>query len=415
LKDNAVDADVSSASRAPKEPNDLARSSSLRSRSRRPKLRWRVERAPDPRNLGLYRIGAVFIGLVLALLLEPLFTSASAASLYRSIWTGTFGSATGAGNLLTIAVPLLLASLAASIPYRLGLWNVGIEGQMLFAAWAASGISYLLPHAPALVIIPTMIVTGMVAGALWILVPTFARIQFGVSEVITTFLLNFVAVGWITYWATGPWYAPSAAGGIFAVPIPTQADLGNLRINGAVVNWGILLAVILPFVFWGANRYTKWGYEVTMTGSSERVGRYAGIKVRRLLYGSMLMGGMLAGLAGTINMMGTTYQLTPGLSNNTGFDALVIAVLAGASEIGVLVLGLVYAFLLAAGDAVSVVGVPSHAVYAVIGITLVFGTFGEAYARLRLVRTRPRKTARNAGGVLESGDAPAAGIGEVRS
>lgn len=359
------------------------------SRVRKPRLRWRIERRAQPLNLSLFRFSAVFLGIILSLAAIPLFTSTSAGTLYDSVWSGTFGSPTGLTNVLTIAIPLLLAGLAASIPYRLQLWNVGIDGQIYVGAWAASGLSYHFTHARSFVIIPIMLLGAMIAGALWILVPTLARVYLGVSEVITTFLLNFVALGWLMYWATGPWYAPSAAGGVFAIAIPTQADLGLITIHGTTVDWAIFLALGLPLIFWAVNRHTRWGYEITMIGASEKAGRYAGMNVKRTLITTMLIGGALGGLAGALNLMGTNYQLTPGVTNNTGFNGLIIAVLAGANEIGVLVLGLVYAILLSAGDAIQVVGGSADMVFAVIGVTLIFGTFGEAYARLHFVRTRP--------------------------
>lgn len=360
-------------------------------RSRASGLRWRIERRAQPLNLGLFRFGAVFIGILLSLAAAPLFTSASAGTLYSSMWSGTLGSTTGLANVFTIAIPLLLCGLAASIPYRLQLWNVGIDGQIYIGAWAASGISYHLTSQRSFIIIPVMLLGAMIAGGLWILVPALARVLLGVSEVITTFLMNFVALGWLMYWATGPWYAPSAAGGVFAIAIPSQADLGLLNLHGLVVDWGILVAIGLPLIFWGANRFTRWGYEVTMIGASEKAGRYAGMNVRRTLIVTMLIGGALGGLAGALNLMGMGYQLSPGVTNNTGFNGLIIAVLAGANEIGVLVLGLVYSVLLSAGDAIQVVGGSADMVFAVIGVTLIFGTFGEAYARLHLVRTRAPK------------------------
>ncbi len=356
--------------------------------SRSSRLRWRIERRAQPLNLGLFRFGAVFVGILLSLAAAPLFTSASAGTLYSSMWSGTLGTTTGLENVLTIAIPLILCGLAASIPYRLQLWNVGIDGQIYMGAWAATGISYHLASQRSFVIIPLMLLAAMVAGSVWILLPTLARVYLGVSEVITTFLMNFVALGWLMYWATGPWYAPSAAGGVFAIAIPTQADLGLLHLNNIVVDWGILIALGLPLGLWAANRYSRWGYEVTMIGASEKAGRYAGMNVKRTLITTMLLGGALGGLAGALNLMGTNYQLTPGVTNNTGFNGLIIAVLAGANEFGVLMLGIIYSVLLSAGDAIQVVGGSADMVFAVIGVTLIFGTFGEAYARLHLVRTR---------------------------
>ena len=370
-------------------PSPLLTNFTPRRAERRMRGSWHIERRAQPLNLNLFRFGAVALGLVVSLALAPLFGSVPPHEMYSAMWSGTFGSATGMANVLTVAIPLLLAGLAASIPYRLQLWNVGIDGQIYMGAWAASGVSYLMTTQRSFVIIPVMFLCAMGAGALWILVPTWARVSFGVSEVITTFLLNFAALAWLMYWATGPWYAPSAAGGVFAVAIPTQADLGVLSFGSLQVNWTIFLALVLPVAFWLVNRHTRWGYEITIVGASEKAGRYAGIGVKRVMYSTMLLGGAFGGLAGALNLMGTNYQLTPGVTNNTGFNGLIIAVLAGGNELVVLVLGFIYSLLLSAGDAVQVVGASSDLVFAVIGLTLIFGTFGETYARLHLVRTRP--------------------------
>jgi simple sugar transport system permease protein len=339
--------------------------------------------------MALYRIGAVVIGLSLALAFAPLFSSAPTGQLYNYIWEGTLGTPIGIADTLAIAIPLIIAGLAASVPYRLQLWNVGIDGQMLFGAWAASGISFWLPNASGEVLIPLMFLGALIAGALWILIPALARVMLGVSEVITTFLLNFVALGWITYWATGPWFDPFSAGGIRAKLIPSQATLALVDLRGVYINWGIYIALALPFIVWAIARFTRWGYEISIVGASERAGRYSGMNVRRLLITAMLIGGALGGLAGAVNMMGTTQQLAPGLTNNTGFNGLVIAVLAGGSEIGVLVLALIYSLLLSGGAAVGIIGVSSDLAFVVIGLTLILGASGEAFARLKLVRTRP--------------------------
>ncbi len=349
---------------------------------------WHIERRPDPERIGLYRVSAVFLGLAVSLAVAPFFTSVAPSEFYSAIWSGTFGSTFGISNVLTIAIPLILAGLAASIPYRLGLWNVGIDGQMLMGAWTATAVAFAMPQAPGFLMIPSMMIAGMIGGALWIIIPTFGRIVLGVSEVITTFLLNFVAVAWVVYWCTGPWYPESSAGGVRAEPLPVQGEIGKMDIQGVVVSWGILIAIALPFVFWAAFRFTRWGYEVTMLGENHRAGRYAGMNVRRLLVTSMLMGGLLAGFGGTIYMMGTSAQLSTGLTNGTGFNGLVIAVLAGSNELAVLALALIYSLLLAGGGSLGIIGIDSDLVFAIIGITLIFGACGEAYARLRLVKTR---------------------------
>ncbi|MDX6622989.1 MAG: ral nucleoside transport system permease protein [Solirubrobacterales bacterium] len=358
----------------------------------RPVLPWRIERKVDPKHIGFYRIGAVLFGLAVSVLLAPFFSGTPPSEFYDYMWTGTLGSPLGTANLLAIAIPLILAGLAASVPFRLRLWNVGIDGQILVGAWAASAIGFALPNTSGALLIPLMMLAAMLGGALWILIPALARVLLGVTEVITTFLLNFVAIAWITYWATGPWTDPFAAGGVRAKVNPPEASLSLVDIDGVLIHWGIYIALILPFVIWGINRFTRWGFETSIVGASTGAGRYSGMSVKRILIASMLVGGALAGLAGAVNMMGTTHQLGPGLTDNTGFNGLVIAVLAGGSPLGVLVLALIYALLIAGGDSVGIVGVPGELVFAVIGLTLIFGALGEAFARLRLVRTHPEET-----------------------
>jgi ABC-type uncharacterized transport system permease subunit len=348
----------------------------------------RVERRPDPRYLGVYRVVAIIVGLAVALLVAPLIGSVPASDFYDLAWTGTLGSPLGLANVLTVAAPLIIAGLAASIPYRLGLWNIGIDGQILMGAWLAFAVSTAVPDLSAPLLIALMMLAGMVGGALWALGPALARAYLGLNEIITTFLMNFVAVAWMTYWATGPWFDPQSGGGVRSRPVPEQSELGLIELNGTLVHWGIVIAATLPVAVWLALRYSRTGYELTVTGASEKAGEYAGIPVRRKLVGALVAGGAIGGLAGVVDMLGALHQYGAGLSNNTGFSAVVVAVLAGGSELGVLVVGFVYAILIVGGDAVGLAGVSTDLVFALVGITLLLAAIGEALARFRVVRTR---------------------------
>jgi simple sugar transport system permease protein len=359
-----------------------------------------MERRGEPRFIGPYRVLAIIVGLAIALLLAPILAGVSASEFYDIAWTGTLGSSLGQGNVLTVAVPLAIAGLAASIPYRLGLWNIGIDGQILMGAWLALAVSMAFPDLAGPLLIPLMLIAGMIGGALWMLGPALARAYLGLNEIVTTFLLNFVAAAWLTYWVTGPWRDPAiAGGGIRSEPVPEQSQLGLLDLGGAQVHWGIVIAVALPVAAWATMRFSRFGYEVVITGASERAGGYAGIGVQRRVVTVMLTGGALGGLAGVVDMLGTLHQYGSGLSNSTGFSAVVIAVLAGGSELAVPIMAFVYAILVVGGDAVGLTGVSSELVFALVGITLLLATMGDALARFRLVRTRGRKSS-------ETDDAP---------
>ncbi len=132
---------------------------------------WRIERRPEPRRIGLYRLTAVALGLALALILAPIISGASPDLFYETAWNGTLGSPLGIANFLAVATPLIIAGLAAAIPLRLGLWNIGIDGQILIGAWCATAVAYSFESLPGPILIPMLFIAGMIGGALWILVP----------------------------------------------------------------------------------------------------------------------------------------------------------------------------------------------------------------------------------------------------
>jgi general nucleoside transport system permease protein len=363
---------------------------------------WRIERRSRPRWVPAYRVGAIVAGIVVALLIGPLLSTTSSSQFYRLAWNGTLGTSIGIGSVLTVATPLVIAGLAAAIPYRVGLWNIGIDGQILIGAWAATGVGFLLGHLAGIALVPLMFLAGMVGGGAWALAPALGRAFLGINEIVTTFLLNFVALAWMTYWVTGRWADPGAVGGgVRSRALPAQSQLGLIDVNGAVVHWGVLIAVVLPVGAWLILRSTRMGYELTIAGASDRAGRYAGIAVRRKLIGALVAGGAIGGLGGVVDLLGSLHQYGDGLTNNTGFTALVIAVLAGGSELGILLTGFIYALLLVGGDAVSVAGVQPEVVFSLVGATLLFAAGGEAFARLRFV---PVARAGRGGARLEGGE-----------
>jgi simple sugar transport system permease protein len=356
--------------------------------SRLPFADWRIERRPDSRRMGLYRVLSMTFGLIVAIGIGPLFASIPSSLAFHIAWVGTLGTANGIRQILTYAIPLVVGGLAVAIPLRLGRWNVGVDGQIYVGAWGATLIAFTFPHLAGPVLIPLMMVAGLIGGGLWILGPALARTYLGVSEIITTFLMNFVGLAWLTYWVVERWPYPAAAGGIRAKPLPQQALLNPINVGGLSLPAGVIFVVVLPLIVWAVMRFTRLGYEMRLAGASERVGRAAGIPVTRMQIGALVVGGALAGLAGTVDMVGNVQAYGIGLANSYGLAAVAVAVLGGRTEIGVLIIGLLYSGLLAESNAVSIAGVSSELVLGLIGFTLLLGAMGEAIARLRIVRTK---------------------------
>ncbi|MEA2330963.1 MAG: ral nucleoside transport system permease protein [Thermoleophilaceae bacterium] len=348
--------------------------------------RVRVERRARTGPVGLYRAYGIAVGAGVALLLLPLITSTAFSTVWSSLWSG-LSSSFGIQSVIIAAVPLVIGGLAVAVPYRLGLWNVGVDGQMLLGAWLAAAIAFSLPDMNNVLLIPLMIVGSLIGGAIWILGPALARAYLGVSEIITTFLLNFAAGAWLVYWATGPWKAEASVGGTVSRDLPEQANLGAILFGDVVLHGGIWIALVAPFVVWAGFRFLRAGFEAELVGRNERASAYAGISVKRRLVGAMLVGGALGGLAGAVEMLGDTGVYTNGITDNTGFAALVVAVLAGGRELAVIALAQLYAVLQVGGDELALQGVSNDIVLMVVGFTLLTGALGDAAARFRLVRS----------------------------
>jgi simple sugar transport system permease protein len=370
---------------------------------------WRLERRTVPGSASRYRVIAIAVGVLFSFAIGVVLSEGSTADFIRDLWNGSFGSAQGVSTLTTLAFPLILLGLAASIPFRLGLWNIGGEGQLFIGAWAAAGIAFLLAGLNGPLLIALMVVAGMAAGALWMLVPALGRVYLNISEIITTLLLNFVAGFWIIYWAGGPWRDPQSQGGLKSKLIPEESQLPPLEVGSASIPLGFLIAVGFALGLWLIVRQTTTGYEIAILGSSPRTATYAGIPARRLTIAVLLLGGALAGLAGTLQMSGEVHRYGDALSNNSGYTGIIIAVLAGGSELGVIVIALVFAVLTISGTIFRVAGASSDLIFAMYGVTLIFAAIGQGLAHVRLAR-RPVEQSKGTRGALgETGTTDAGG------
>jgi general nucleoside transport system permease protein len=346
---------------------------------------WTIERRGEPDSLILYRTTAMLLGLLIAFFIAPMLTD-QGTDIYDQIWTATFGSPIGFENVLSLSAPLILTGLAAAIPYRVGLWNIGADGQMFIGGWMGAAVAFTWPDLSGPLLIPLMMIAAFAGGALWALVPALVRVFLGVSEIITTLLLNVVAVLWMTYWAAGPWVDVSPTAGVRSKSIPSSAEVTGVAVGDVLVPTGFLLAAGLAIVVWVILRYTTLGYATRIAGKSLKAAVYAGISAKKLLITTLLVGGAFAGLAGGLVMMGEIHRYSAALTTNTGYSGIVVAVIAAGSALGVLGIGFVFASMLVAGQALQVAGVSSDATLALVGMILLLAAIGDAFARFRLVR-----------------------------
>ena len=346
----------------------------------------RLQRLPSARpGVALAaRIAAVVLSLLTAALVLSI-SGHDPATLGAQVISSTFGSAFGMQDLGLLLTPLIYTGLSVAAALRIGTWNIGAEGQFNIGALCAAGVALFVPL-PGPVLLPLMVVAGALGGAAWIAVPTLARAYADVSELITTLLLNFVALLAVYYVATGPWLDPSGRALATTARLPVQVP----SIWG-IVHWGLPVAVALACALALAFAVTRWGYQVRVSGSNPGAARYAGLPVRRHLIGVMLLSGAIAGLGGMMEVAGTVNRLQGGISNNYGYLGIMVAVLARGAPLGVLASAFLMAMILNGGIILQTQGITTQTVLAITGLILLYSAIGDEAAQYRLVRTRTKE------------------------
>jgi len=278
----------------------------------------------------------------------------------RALLAGAFGSwyAFGSGTLVR-ATPLILTGLAVAIAFRAGVFNIGAEGQFIVGAAAATAAALAMHSLPAFILVPSMLVLGFGAGALWAWIAAVLRARFHVLEVISTIMLNFVALHLVSYLVRGPLQEPTH---IYPQTV-TFVDAARLPRFGSStrLHLGFLVAVLACVAAWFVVRYTAAGFRLRAVGANPDAARSAGmIDAARATMRAFLISGALAGLAGAIEVSGVTYALYENISPGYGFTAIAVALLAQLNPLAVVGTGILFGALEAGATAMQRdAGVPS--------------------------------------------------------
>jgi len=269
----------------------------------------------------------------------------------RALVLGAVGSRDALLSITFVrSVPLILTGLAVAFAFRAGVWNIGAEGQLYAGAVAAAWVGLTFGGLPAPLLVPFVLGAAGLAGAGWAAIPAFMKLRLGVGEVITTILMNFVAIYLAAYAVHGPL---QETGGVFPQtdPIAMGARL-PLLVGGTRLHIGFGLALALAAALALFFRRTRLGFQIRAVGASTTAARVAGrIKTRRVVLLSFLVSGAIAGLAGGVEVAGVTYRLQENLSPGWGYTAIAVALLAGLDPLAVIVTGLLFGALAAGGGA----------------------------------------------------------------
>ncbi len=325
---------------------------------------------------------------LLACALLVAWAGAPVGKVYLAVLEGAAGSRFALSETLTRATPLILTGLAAAVAFRTRLYNIGAEGQLYLGALAAVAVGGAHPEGglglPPGLLFPLMVAAGAAAGAAWLLGPALLKSWFGVDEVVSTLLLNFIALLLVSLLLDGAMKDPLAMGWPQSVALQPELELSRL-VPRTRVHTGLLAAVGLGAATWALHRFTTFGLAARAVGQSARAAAFAGIPVRQVTILSALLSGALAGLAGVGEVAGRTTYLTLDMSPGYGYSGIVIAMLAGLHPLGVVAAAVFVAGILVGADSMSrAVGVPNAIADVIVAVALLAMLTAGLLARYRV-------------------------------
>jgi simple sugar transport system permease protein len=372
-------------------------------------LEKRLERS---RTAGLLvPVVALILALLFCAVLLLIF-GANPWRTYAAMAEGAFGTwpAFLSGNSYALnetllrAIPLMLTGLAVGIAFRMLFWNIGAEGQLVWGAIAATWAALFLPEQlggmPAWSYLPTMILAAFLAGAVWGLIPAILRAYLGVNEIITTLMLNYVALLFMQYLYTGPWKDPAGFGFPGTARFEPEArlprippiELGDFTLQLGRVHYGIVMALILALFLWLILDRTKWGLEIKVIGKNVAAARYAGMNIGQNMLLVMLISGGLAGLAGFSQVAGVAFRLQNGIAVGDGFTAIIVAWLAQLNPWAILLVSVLMAGLSTGGDQLQIsMGLPAAVSGVLQGSILFFVLGANVFVNYRLRIIWPKR------------------------
>jgi len=335
-------------------------------------------------------LAALLVGAVMlaALGADPL-------TAYHALLSGAFGSSYALGSTAVKAVPLLLVGVGICIAFRANVFNIGGEGQIAMGGLAGTATALALPGLPSPVLIPLVLIAGAAGGAVWGAIPGAFKAYFNANEILSTIMLNLVAVQLMNYLLAGPMVDRSATGSVGGL-IPQTRLLSKsswlpILVPGTQLHLGVLVSVLVAIGAYVLLWRTSFGFRVRAVGLSRDAATYAGMPVRRTITLAMALSGAMCGLAGSMLVFGSishrmvTDGSLNGFTGSAGFNGIVVALFGGLNPLWTILSAFVFAGLLVGGAAMQVVtNVPSDLIVALNGLVVVF------VVSLEYVRRRAR-------------------------
>ena len=325
-------------------------------------------------------IGALLIGAIFILLAKS-----DPVRAYKVMLTGPFSSSFGLTETLVRTTPLLLTGLGIIISFRSGVLNIGGEGQILIGAIAAAGVALKFETLPSLVLFPLVLLSGAAAGGIWGGIAGFLKARLNVNEILSTVMLNQIAAQLYLLLIRGILIDPQEVAYGTGVPqtalVPNAVWLSRL-IPGTRLNTGFILALVLAVAVYVLLMKTTVGYRLRAVGAGPEAAKYAGINVPFYMVLSMFLAGALAGLAGTVEVLGVHHRALEDISAGYGFSAIVAALFGRLHPIGVIPASILFGALILGADMMQrAVSIPAAIVMVIQGFIILFVVGSDIFIR----------------------------------
>ncbi|MDI3516492.1 MAG: ral nucleoside transport system permease protein [Thermotogota bacterium] len=335
-----------------------------------------------------FQIAISVLTVVLALVVVGIllyFFGVNPIEAYKEMFLWPFGNVYGFSDTLVKSIPITLAALGLIFPFQMRVWNIGAEGQFLMGAFGASlAALYIFPGLENRILMVLLVsMFGIIFGSLWAAIPGLMKAYLRADEIVSTIMLNYVALLWIDYLVYGPWKDPQGYNFPMTKFFPDAAWLpyfGQTQIHA-----GIIILPLAAFFAYYLTRLSPWGLKIKVIGDNEKTAWYAGINVNRELFVAMLLSGALAGLGGALHMMGAQHRLQHGFSAGYGYTAIIVAWLGKLNPWAVLIVGILFTGLLVGNEQLQIFfGIPISLIFVFQGVVLLGLLAGEILSRYRI-------------------------------
>ncbi len=309
---------------------------------------------------------------------------------YKALLIGAFGSTYTFSETIVAATPLILIATGLVLVFNMKFWNIGAYGQYImgaiFSSYFALNVS---PSVSPWILLPVMCVASIIGGAIWALIPAFMKLVWEVNEVISTLLLNYIALYILKYLMYGPWRNPTSHGFPLSKMFAANAQLPRIWPHTRV-HLGIVFAIIIVFLMYFIIKKTRFGYETRVIGENSTAARYAGISIFRNTMLAMAISGGIAGLAGMAQVSGVIHLLQLEINPNYGYTAIIVAWLASLNPIAVLLVSILLGGIEAGGSQIQMM---MHVPYGIVGViesSILFALLGGEIFKTFRVKFRRR-------------------------